>query len=1123
MDFNHKCTSLSILTVVAALVVLVLCTPPLAAQSLLTGDVSGTITDPSGAVLVNAAVTLKSLDRGETQTTTTNSSGFYRFSLLKPGAYNVTVTQTGFRKAETKVTVAVGQVTATNIVLQMGQTSELVEVTGAAAVVNTDNANVASSFEPRIVLNTPNPGGDLTNIAQMAPGVTMNTSGGYGNLTANGLPGTANLFTVNGENDMDPFFNINNSGATNLTLGINEIQEATVTTNPYSGQYGQQAGAQVTYITKSGTNTFHGSLRYDWNGRLLNANDWFGNHTVPKTPRPFANGNQWGADFGGPIFKDKTFFYVDTEGLRYTLPTVQNTYVVTPLYANAVLANLTTNYPAELPLYTQLFKVWTNAPGAASGTPVPSSCPTGTSPIFGVTLPFSATDSCMTNFIATPNSHSSEWILAGRVDQNFDNNDKVFFRYRMDRGLQATYTDPVNAAFNATSSQPAYDGQINWTRVLTPKMTNQFLLTGSWYSAPFLQDEAKVAATFPFDMTFAGGASPLTNFARLRSFPQGRSITQYQFIDDYIVMRGDHSLKFGANFRRYDVSDHNFFYRHPRLSITDLGLFFDGFATYTRQDFGPQSVVAPIAMYGLGVYAQDEWRVRPSFKLSLALRAERNSNPTCRNNCFSRFSNSFLDLTHGATIPYDQSIRSHLSQPYSGIDAISMSPRVGFSWSPFGNNKTVLSGGVGLFYDALSQGIVEGSFQDPPGWVDYRVPNSAWADPTSAGALAQLQAISAAFQAGFPAGASYASLKASYPFFRPPIFSNYAGTVHTPQYQEWNFQVQHAFGNNMSLMVNYFGSHAIHIPIENSGLEAYDPDNLLNGALPATKLDPSFNEVLEWSTVGVANSNGLDVTFTRRFSRGLSFQANYTWAHALDEVSNGGAFVYGGDSFISQLNPFNLRANNYGNADYDIRHNFNSNLLWQPSYKPASKILNGFLGGWSFSGSLFARTGLPYMILDSNTVGYFGYANIYAGAYFAVPGQPIGPGPNPGQQSCINGNSQCFNIASFVDAGAATFTSYGGFPTQRRNQYRGPNFFDTNFNVVKNFNLTERVKFGIGANFYNVFNHPNFANPNYVLADGDPTVGKILSTVSVPASPYGSFVGAAAAPRLVQLEGRLTF
>ena len=1114
----------------AALVVLAIATllvPPLLAQSLLTGDIAGTVSDPSGAIVPNASVTLTSLDRGDTQATTTNSSGYYRFSLLKPGQYSVTVTQQGFKNTEARTAVNVGQVAALNFALELGQAAETVEVSATAVIVNTENPGVSTSFDQRVVQDTPNPGGDLTNIAQMAPGATMNTSQGYGNLTVNGLPATSNLFTVNGENNMDPFFNINNSGATNLTLGVNEIQEATVITNPYNGQYGQQSGAQVTYVTKSGTNNFHGSVKYNWNGRVMNANDWFANNS--NTSRPFANANQWGADLGGPIIKNKTFFYADYEGLRYVLPTVQNTYLITPVYANAVLANIQANQPASLPLYQQLFGVWLGAPGAQNATAQSGTCPTGTSP-GGTALPFGANDACIQNFVATPNSHSNEWIFAGRVDQNIGNRDRVFFRYRMDRGDQATYTDPINANFDATSKQPAYDGQLNWTHTVSPSMTNQFLATLSWYSAPFLQDEAKAVATFPFDVTFSG--PHLTNFARLRSFPQGRNVTQYQFIDDVSKVHGNHDLKFGVNFRRFNVSDHNFFYKHPRLLITDLGSFFDGTvgATgYVRQDFGVNNVVAPIALYGLGFYAQDDWRVKSNLKLTLALRAERNANPTCRNNCFSQLTGPFASVPDPAgTVPYNQFIKTGLSQPFKDVDAINFSPRFGFAWSPRGSDKTVVSGGIGIFYDALAQGLVESAFQNMPGYTDYRVADGLWADPGPNGGLAQLKASAAALDAGFSAGASYSTLHTQTGgVFRRPTFANFAGTFHTPQYQEWNLQVQHQIGNNMSVLGNYFGTHGIYIPITDGGVNAYDPFGV-NIGFPSARLNNGINIANETRTGAISNSNGMNIGFRRRFSHGIQAQINYTWAHGMDEVSNGGAFIYGNDSFEGQFNPTSLRSSNYGNSDYDIRHNLAASTLWEPPFKFGNKFVNGALGGWSLATTWFARTGLPYSVLDEN-IAFPGYST-YAGVGF-----PLGAltGTTSGQQSCGNPRQQCFNLNAFVDTNANTFSGYNGYPTQRRNQYRGPNFFDMNMTLMKNFNVTERVKLGIGANFYNLFNHPNFANPNWALAAvnteatpwtaPDPTVGFIQSTVSVPASPYGSFVGAAASGRLVQLEGRIRF
>jgi outer membrane receptor protein involved in Fe transport len=1118
--------------------IFILITPLAMPQSLTSGDISGTVSDPSGAVIKDAIVNLKSLDTGAAQTTATGNSGMYRFSLLKPGRYNLKAAQPGFQGAERQVTVAIGQVTLANFVLTVGTATELIEVTGALPVVNTESAAISTTYDVRSVSELPNSGADISNIAQLAPGVTMNTmsqsAGGYGNFTANGMSATSNLFTINGENYMDPFFNINNTGATNLSLGQNEIQEASIVTNPYSGQYGQQAGAQVNYITKSGTNAFHGSAKYMWNGRVMNANNWFNNNTDPKTPRPFVNANQWGADFGGPIQKDKTFFYVNTEGLRLLIPTTQNTYIPTQTFANAVLANIEATQPNSLPLYQKLFGVWMAAPGAQNAKPIPGSCDTATG-IMGLT----DTTACVANFSATPGQLTHEWILSGRVDHNFSDNDRVFVRFKRDDGLQATRTDPINSAFNATSSQPAYDGQLQWNHVFSGTATNQFIMSGNYYSAIFKQNEALAIQTFPYDVTFSGLS--FTNFGGQRSYPQGRNVTQYQFIDDFTKIVGNHTFKVGANYRRYDVSDYNFFYKHPRLLFNDMGNLAAGYSYYFRQWFSQSSSV-PIALYGLGIYGQDEWKVNNKLKLTLALRAEHNSNPVCQNNCFSLFTAPFNALQHGPDVPYNQDIQTGLHQAYRATDKLNLSPRLGFTWSPFTNEKTIISGGIGIFYDALSQGGMEDAFSNTPFVNQFNVygvgdqPGALWADPGRTGAAAIAASSNAALLAGFSAGQTYNQIRAATgDVFAAPLFTNFAGTMRTPQFQEWNLQVQQAIGNNMSVSLNYFGNHGIYIPVVNGNLNAYDPgycgDPSGNGVpcgagFPSTRPDRSYGTVSEWYTGAISNSNGLTATFTRRFAQGVSFQANYTWSHALDEVSNGGVSPYTFDQPQAQINPLSLRANNYGNADYDIRHNFNANFVWEPPHRFSNSMVNGIVGGWMFSGSLFARSGSPYTVIDSNTF----FPNL--GGFGLIPAQALGPGATYGSGPCQNGNSQCYDPNAFVNSVSPTWDAtyaatgnpvYTAFPTQRRNQYRGPGFFNTNFSVMKNFSLTERMKFGFGANFYNVFNHSNFYVPNVYLADGDSTSGRIQETVSPSASAFGNFLGADASPRLIQLNAKITF
>jgi hypothetical protein len=238
--------------------------------------------------------------------------------------------------------VSAGAIASANVTLKIGQSSVTVEVSaGEVPLIHVDDAQISSTFTMEQVENLPNPGNDLTFVAQTAPGSVMNTQGGYGNFSSFGLPGTANTFTVNGGYYNDPFLNVNNSGATNLTLGNNDVASVTVTSNAYNASFGGLGGAQVSEISRSGGNKFHGNVAYWWNGRAMNANDYFDKQAG--NPRSFDNVNQWAAGIGGPIIKDKTFFFFNYEGLRVVLPTRQTVYAPDASYQQQTLANLTAN------------------------------------------------------------------------------------------------------------------------------------------------------------------------------------------------------------------------------------------------------------------------------------------------------------------------------------------------------------------------------------------------------------------------------------------------------------------------------------------------------------------------------------------------------------------------------------------------------------------------------------------------------------------------------------------------------------------------------------------------------------------------------------------------------------
>jgi outer membrane receptor protein involved in Fe transport len=1080
-------------------------------QSITSGDISGVVTDPSGAVVPNAKVTAVSDATGETHTTTSNGQGVYRFSFLKPGAYTVAATSAGLQAASHKVQVGIGQVATANIGMTLTTASTTVEVTTSALQV--DNADVSTQFSNQQISLVPNPGNDLSAVAQTAPGAIMNTQGGFGNFSTFGLPATSNLFTLNGQNDNDPFLNLNNSGATNLLLGLNDVQEATVTNNGYSGQYGQLAGSQVNYVSKSGENSFHGNAIYFWNGRVMNANDYLNNLAIagsPSTPRPFDNVNQWAASFGGPIKKDKTFFFFNYEGLRVIIPTASQVRIPTAEFQAATLANLAGADPAAIPFYQNIFSLYNAVHGSQIGT---GNCSTLT--VLTLVGP------CFNRLQTTQNNFTHEYQMSLRIDQKFSDKDSLFGRVQTDRGVQATFTDPINPAFNTQSTQPEYQGQLSETHLFGSNAVNEFKLSGQWYTAVFDNPNRQAALSiFPTTLAFSGGFSRLggINF----DFPQGRNVTQYQVVDDYSTTRGKHTFKFGVNYHRNDVTDFDYGIFTSGEAVTSVDSFVNGQVDFFQQNF-PTRQSQPIALYGLGFYGQDEWRVTDKLKLTLALRLDHNSNPVCQTNCFAELAVPFTSLVHDPNIPYNQAIKTGLHQAYPSTDGVVWQPRLGFTFSPFSNNKTVLRGGIGIFGDSFPAVLVDNFSSNPPVLNSFQVAGAL--SPASSGNVFQLASgANTSFLNAFSSGGTLASIQATNPFFSPPTITASDPTIRQPRYQEWNLEVEQALGWNSVFSINYVGNHGIFEAALNSGVNAFG-----FGGLPAAAPDPRFSTVTQVQSIAVSNYNGLVTSFRHNFNRGLAFQLNYTWSHALDEISNGALLPFNDNtnvSILNPVNPFNIRQN-YGNADYDVRHYFSANYVWSDSLRHLFKWgPNAVFGGWTISGTVFARSGLPFSVIDGDASATLNGQN-YGGTILA---DVVGPGASG---SCGRANATpdpatgnppppCLNFAGFASPTSVAVN-------QARNQFRGPHFFDTDLTVMKNTKLGEKASLGVGVQFFNLFNHPNFDQPIGDIAAGsaDPinggSFGTIVSTVNTPTSVLGSFLGGDASPRLIQLKAEFKF
>ena len=945
------------------------------AQTITTGDITGTVNDQSGAVVPGSTIALKNIDNGQTRTMTSGGAGEFRFTTLPPGNYQLSASYTGLKSSPTSVTVSIGQVTNVSLVMTPQSATTIVEVTESVPLLNAENGNLASGISSRQLENLPAPGNDMTAYAYTVPGVTLSTGGGYGNFSVFGLPGVSNLFTVNGSDNMDPYLNLNNSGASNLTLGSNEISEAAVVMNGYTGQYGRQAGANVNYVTKSGTNAFHGNAAWYYNGGKLNANDFFNNQTG--TPRPFAISNEWADSIGGPILKNKLFFFANNEGLRYVLAGGGPVYVPTTEFSNFVLQNLAGS-PA-LPFYQKALGLYSGSSGAARATPVTDSglgCGDLLSSgdpgaLAAVSAGFGATVPCANTFRSTVNNLNTEWLMQVRGDYNITNNDRIYLRYNTDHGVQATGTDPINSAFNANSVQPSYGGQFGYIKTIGSTMVNQLLLSGSYYTAIFGPPDIQTALnTFPTTFTFADG-EPFSNLGGSdNSYPQGRKVRQWQLIDDYSISHGNHTIKFGTNVRDNFVATYAYGANTSGLftfnSMTDFvdGALLNG-STYSQNFTGIGA--ENLKMYSAGFYGQDEWRIRPNLTVTLALRFDRNSNITCSVGCFNELGQPFAQVAHSVTTPYNSTIQTGLKSAFPNVEPVVTSPRIGVAYSVA--KSTVLRGGFGIFTD-LYQGLIAdrlitnspavASFTTSAGTVAQGDPNSAFA------AVANSYN---AFRSGFANGATLSQLQTLVPLgFAVPNFNTIANKLLNPKYYEWNFELQQSFGSKYLASVNFVGNHGYDEINQTLFANQYSPVGFQG--LPTTAPDARFGEIRELNNAGWSNYEGLVSSFRWRPSSDFTGTFSYTYGHALDTCSNSCLEPFNALTAVSlryQISPLGLGALNYGNADYDVRHSISANYVYTLSARHFSNsILREVLGGWTAAGTVFFHTGYPFSVVDSS-------------------------------------------------------------------------------------------------------------------------------------------------------------
>ncbi len=1100
-----------------------------------TSAIVGEVRDTTDAVVVGATVTIANHETGLKRSAKTDDAGRFNFPQLKPGTYSVRVEAQGFEARQNdNVAAGLGQKQTVDFTLNVARTTEAVEVSGEAPIINPENANTSTTRDAPALEDLPNPGGDLTYPLQFAPGALINTAGssndfvggtnGYGNVEFNGLPALSNGYIVDGLETNDPLTNLNSGLSTNLVLGLNSISEVTVNTLSYSVDQGRYGASQINYVTKSGTNRFHGNLYELWNGSVLNAADYFTNATAGNH-KPRSTVNHFGGSVGGPIAHDRLFFFFDSEWVRIALPIVTPTIVPSAAFQQYVLQQLSGGQttgcgspPNENCLfYQQMFSLY----GNTSGTPTAMlGCPLG-----------AAGDGCANRQSISHSSDDHEQVQTVRLDYNINEKDTAWVRLQSDNGLQAAYTDPINPVFNALSPQPLYSFAAGHTHVFSQSLVNYFNPAFSWYESLFGPTNLqKTLSAFPIVLQ-GSGANPFTPMGGLdNTWIQGRRASRFFINDNLAWSHGAHELRFGTNTRIFRLNDYDFGEGTvPTVTYANLQQFIDGVANTASTTF-PSNANEPFNFLNIDLYAQDTWKVTRILTWTFGLRDTFNSNPLNPHDQVARLRGP---VGSNVSQPLNEAIQTHLGNLFPATPLAILQPRMAIAWQ-FEPNS-VLRTGFGIFSDILPGTVADLIGTNPPydktfqGGLLGSVGGTAIAPGAPNSAVNAIVTANQTFTSGFPQGQ----------YSLPPVAMTAVpnGKLHAPYFMEWSLGMEHQFGTTASLKAQYVGTRAVNQPYSTQ-VNGYQ--TVCQGCFAPfpymQPADPRFGAATQFSTGANSHYNGLQLTAMKRLGHGLQGQVNYTWSRCMDTVSNGGFLPFSAGGILSPL-PGEL-TRDYGPCDYDIRHNLNAQYVYQLPVKVHNHSLGYALNGWQISGTAFWHSGVPFSALSTPYSANGNGIVQGSGPQFAS----LVPGLDPYCRHCNlpatqPGTIQWLNPDAFVSAvDPSTGKCYGGDSPQNcqfgnlgRNSLRGPDFLWSDFYLTKWFPLTEHLKLRFEGQFFNVFNHANFGLPSVVQAGipGNPSTqsgfGALTYTTSPPTGLLGVGLGGDSSPRMIALQARLEF